>query len=78
MPYNGIYGQEKDVAMVHPAVFYPDGRLQYTSRLLPRPIDVFARRFLPGCLVRGINRRYLLEQYPHTVLLTARTIREVS
>ncbi len=59
--------REKDVAMVHPAVFYPDGRLQYTSRLLPRPIDVFSRRFLPGCLVRGINRRYLLEQDSHTI-----------
>lgn len=33
-----------DVGVVGPKVFYPDGRLQYSCRLLPSPIDLFVRR----------------------------------
>lgn len=49
-----------DVALVHPRMEYPDGRQQYTARLLPTPIDVFARRFLPAFLFRKRDRRYTL------------------
>lgn len=50
-----------DIALVHPRLEYPDGRQQYTARLLPTPLDVFARRFLPGFLCRGRDRRYTLQ-----------------
>ncbi|WP_052345458.1 glycosyltransferase [Alkaliflexus imshenetskii] len=33
-----------DVGVVGPKVFYPDGRLQFSCRLLPTPIDLFVRR----------------------------------
>lgn len=35
------------VGITMPLVRYPDGRLQHLCRLLPRPVDVFARAFLP-------------------------------
>ena len=46
--------------MMQPRLTYPDGRLQHACRLLPTPFDVFAKRFLPGRLIAGRMRRYLL------------------
>ena len=37
----------EDVAQVQPNIIYPDGRMQYTCRLLPTPVDLIFRRFLP-------------------------------
>lgn len=50
-----------DVGLVQPEVFYPDGRRQYTARLLPSPIDSFGRRFLPSGFTHKRNNRYLLK-----------------
>lgn len=56
----------EDVGQLIPNTLYPDGRLQYVVRLLPRPIDIISRRFLPASWVRKINYRYLLEFADHT------------
>lgn len=37
--------KHKEASLVAPKVFYPDGRLQYTCRLLPTPFNLFVRRF---------------------------------
>lgn len=54
--------QNPDVGTLQPAVFYPDGRPQYTCRLLPTPLDLMTRRFLPEKWVTGINHRYLVQE----------------
>lgn len=54
-----------DVAQVHPKVTYSDGSLQYTVRLLPTPIDLMVRRFLPESVSRIINKKYLLQFANH-------------
>jgi GT2 family glycosyltransferase len=36
------------VGSLMPRVTYPDGHLQYLCKLLPTPLDVFVRRFLPS------------------------------
>lgn len=36
-----------DCGLVMPKVLYPDGNLQYLCKLLPTPIDLFVRRFIP-------------------------------
>jgi GT2 family glycosyltransferase len=36
----------KDVGLVMPKVLYPDGNIQYLCKLLPKPLDLFGRRFL--------------------------------
>lgn len=54
-----------EAGMVAPKVFYPDGRLQYTCRMLPTPVQMFARAFLPGVLIRKMNGRYLLTSFGH-------------
>lgn len=36
-----------DVGQVMPRVVYPDGELQYLCKLLPTPMDLIGRRFIP-------------------------------
>lgn len=39
--------QHRDVGMLAPRVHYPDGRLQPLCKLLPHPVDLAVRRFIP-------------------------------
>lgn len=55
----------RDVAMVQPNIVYPDGRMQYTCRLLPTPANLIFRRFLPKKMVEGMNYRYMLKMFDH-------------
>jgi len=48
------------VGSLMPKVTYPNGELQYLCKLLPAPLDVLGRRFLPACLTRRRNARYEL------------------
>ena len=54
-----------DAGMSMPRVRYPDGMLQYACRMLPTPLDLFAKRFLPAGLSRKRMRRYLLADADH-------------
>ncbi|MHB1936438.1 MAG: glycosyltransferase family 2 protein [Acidobacteriaceae bacterium] len=46
-----------DVGLAMPKVLYPDGSNQYLCKLLPAPIDLVLRRFLPGPWKRLAQRR---------------------
>jgi len=54
-------------AYLLPKVIYPDGRLQYLCKLLPKPSDLIFRRFLPSSLTKKSNDRYELRMsgYDH-------------
>lgn len=54
-----------DVGMAMPKVFYPDGALQYTCRMLPSPVDLFAKRFLPAPITKKRMNKYLLAHHDH-------------
>ncbi len=43
----------KEVGALMPKVFYPNNKIQYLCRLLPTPIDLFGRRFLPKCFMKS-------------------------
>ena len=55
----------KDVGLLMPKVFYPDGRLQHLCKLLPTPWDLFGRRFLPRCLTAHSQRRFELRDFDY-------------
>ncbi|MDE6534577.1 MAG: glycosyltransferase [Muribaculaceae bacterium] len=55
-----------EVGQLIPRTVYPDGREQAVVRMLPTPLDVFGRRFLPARWMRRRNSRYLLEHVDHT------------
>ena len=44
----GVMDSHPDVGLIMPKVLYPDGSNQYLCKLLPAPIDLILRRFLPG------------------------------
>jgi len=39
--------ENKDIGNIMPKVLYPDGEIQYLTKLLPIPIDLIFRRFIP-------------------------------
>lgn len=52
-----------DVGNVMPKIVYPDGKLQYLCKLLPTPIDLIFRRFLPFKRWKeNCNKRYELHE----------------
>lgn len=48
------------VGQLMPRVVNPQGELQHLCKLLPTPLDVFGRRFLPTVWMRKRNARYEL------------------
>ena len=48
------------VGHLMPRVVNPDGELQHLCKMLPTPLDVFGRRFLPTAWMRKRNARYEL------------------
>lgn len=44
-----------------PKIIYPDGTEQFGQRLLPTPLNLFARRFLPQYFSKKLDDRYLLK-----------------
>lgn len=51
-----VMDSHPDVGLVMPKILYPDGRNQYLCKLLPTPVDLVVRRFLPG-LWKGLSRK---------------------
>jgi hypothetical protein len=49
-----------DVGLVMPRVLYPDGSVQYLCKLLPTPLDLIRRRFLPEKIFSKQNSLYEL------------------
>ena len=46
-----------------PNIIYPDGTDQFGQRLLPTPLNLFARRFLPDHFSKTLDDRYLLKTW---------------
>ena len=58
--------QNIDIGHLMPKVLYPDGKNQKLCKLLPTPLDLFARRFIPiKSFVDRINDRYELEFFSY-------------
>lgn len=54
--------EHSDVVYMLPKVVYPSGELQYLCKLLPTPLDLMFRRFLPNVgIVKKWNERYILK-----------------
>ncbi|MCH5241720.1 MAG: glycosyltransferase family 2 protein [Muribaculaceae bacterium] len=64
-PIYDFMKENPEVGMVSPKTFYPNGELQYTCRMLPSPVDMFLRGFLPDKLKGKRNKKYLLEDFDH-------------
>lgn len=56
-----------DVALVSPKVLYPNGSLQRLCKLLPNPLNLFARRFMPA-LSRYLDYNFELRWFNYDVM----------
>ncbi len=63
------------IGALMPRINYPDGSLQRLCKLLPTPVDLILRRFIPIKSVQtAINRRYELHDLPQDRLIDTPTI----
>lgn len=53
------------IGLISPHIIGPDGSTQRLCKLLPTPLDVFGRRFLPKSWMRHRNERYTLQRDAH-------------
>lgn len=61
--------QHAEVGMLMPQIVSPTGEKQYLCKLLPTPLDVFGRRFLPQRWMRRRNHRYELRHTGYNRLM---------
>jgi GT2 family glycosyltransferase len=60
------------IGVVMPKIIYPDDRIQRLAKLIPSPLEYFARRFIPFNWIKNrINNRYELITYDYTYPLDA-------
>lgn len=56
--------QHPEIGNIMPKIIYPNGELQYLCKLLPSPIDLIFRRFIPIKRWKdAINERYELHSF---------------
>jgi GT2 family glycosyltransferase len=66
---------DSSIGVVMPKIVYPDGSLQRLCKLLPSPIDLLLRRFIPFSSVQNIiNRRYEMYDLPQDDLVEVPTV----
>ncbi|HRS68130.1 MAG TPA: glycosyltransferase family 2 protein [Paludibacteraceae bacterium] len=53
----------KDIGSLMPKIFYPDGKIQYLCKLIPTPLDLFGRRFLPRKWMQKRVEHFELRQF---------------
>lgn len=62
--------QHPEVGNIMPKIIYPDGELQYLCKLLPSPIDLILRRFIPVKKWKdAINKRYELHSFGYDKIM---------
>lgn len=62
--------QNQDVANAIPKTFYPNGKLQYLSKLLPTPMELIVRRFITSDkVIQKINHNYELRDFGYDKIL---------
>jgi GT2 family glycosyltransferase len=53
--------QHPEVGQIMPKILSPNGEIQYLCKLLPAPVDLIFRRFLPSALLRKRREKFQLK-----------------
>lgn len=62
--------QHLEVGNIMPKIIYPNGELQYLRKLLPSPIDLIFRRFIPVKKWKeAINKKYELHSFGYDKIM---------
>lgn len=61
---------DNSVGLLLPKVKYPDGQVQFLCKLLPTPLNLFLRRFIPiTSIVKNVNKYYELKHFDYSHVL---------
>lgn len=58
-----------DVGQIMPKVYYPNGEIQYLCKLLPTPMDLIGRRFMPESWNEKRNNKFELRESGYDKIL---------
>ncbi len=61
--------QDQSIGLLMPKILNPDGTIQHLCKLLPTPLDLFARRFLPSSFTKRSTARYELHHSTYNQIL---------
>ena len=62
--------EHPEVGNIMPKIIYPDGQLQYLCKLLPSPIDLIFRRFIPFKKWRdNSNKHFELHNFSYNKIM---------
>lgn len=50
--------ENSDIGLIMPKVTYPNGELQFLCKMIPTPLNLIGRRFLPKTLMKKIDFNY--------------------
>lgn len=59
----------KDIGSLMPKIFYPNKKIQYLCKLIPTPLDLFGRRFLPNKWMQKRIERFELQQFGYNKII---------
>jgi GT2 family glycosyltransferase len=63
--------EHDDVGQIMPKVLFLDGSIQPLVKMLPTPLDMFCRMFVPERFFRNRNKRYELAHSKYTHIMNA-------
>jgi GT2 family glycosyltransferase len=68
----GYMNLHTDVGLLMPKVYYNDGTLQRLCKLLPSPLDLFYRRFMPKiAFIERRNKEYEIDQFNYDHIINS-------
>lgn len=63
--------EQSNVSLLMPKIINPDGSIRKVRRLLPTPLNIFGRFFLPPFLFQRIERKYRTENIDYNAICSA-------
>lgn len=61
--------EHKDIGLIMPQVFYPNGDFQYLCKMLPTPADIFLRQFASSEKKEKNDQRYAMKSADFTKIM---------
>jgi len=65
----GFMAADRNIGLVMPETLNPDGSLQHNCKLVPSPVDLIFKRFLPEFLTVRRMKRFMMKDFDHRQVL---------
>jgi len=62
--------QHENIGQIMPLIRYPNGDIQYVCKLLPSPVDLIFRRFVPSLLFKKRTQRFEMHKSGYNKIIS--------